>query len=45
MSNDANLTFILEFLEKGLTEFIHHCNQQKHLIKKTENLILECKYK
>ena len=45
MLTGADLTFIMEFLDKCLTEFILHCNQLKHLVKKTEKMIFECKYK
>ena len=36
MSTDADLTFIMEFLDERqhLTKYIHLSNQLKHLIKK-----------
>ena len=41
MSSAVDLTFIMEFLDRHITQFIHHCSQPKHLIK-TEYLKTFC---
>ena len=45
MSTDLDLPFTMEFLGKRLTKFTNRCSQLKYTIKKTKNLIFQCKYK